>query len=90
MLMCTICGLWCPQVGRDTLDICPDCYTQNFAESQELRVDAPSVRETLEAYVDSAPRQITLTPRQVQAMRRMHERWAARSEAARAQWEEEP
>ena len=77
-ICCTICGQWYPQVGRDTLDICGPCWQANFHGSQELRVDAPSVAEA-----------ITLTPRQVQAMRRMHERWAARSEAARTQWEEE-
>lgn len=88
MLMCTICGLWYPQVGRDTLDICTSCWQENFAGSQELRVDAPTVSETLEASA-LASRLLTLTPRQVQAMRRMHERWAARSDAAIRQWEEE-
>ena len=89
-LCCTVCGCWYDRPGRDTLDICEPCYQANFARA-ELPLDwaAPGARETLEAYVDSS-RQLTLTPRQVDAMRRMHERWAARSDAARAQWEETP
>lgn len=93
MIICTICSLWYPQEARDTIDICPTCLDKNFSGAwPPLDWAAPRVetaRDALEAYVDSVPRQITLTPRQVQAMRRMHERWAARSDAARAQWEEE-
>ena len=65
----TVCGTWYQRPGRDTLDICPDCVSQNFAGAQPpLDWAAPVASET-----------ITITPRQVQAMHRMHERWAARS-----------
>lgn len=76
-MSCAVCGEWYDRPDRDTLDICPDCYTRNFAQSQELREDAPVVTPSL-----------TLTPLQVQAMRRLHERWQARSEAAIRQWED--
>lgn len=78
-IACTVCGEWVPSPGRDRLDICKTCFSQNFAGSQELQQGAPRVetaREALEAYVDSVPREIPITPRQVNAMRRMQERWA--------------
>jgi hypothetical protein len=74
MLFCTICGLGYHAVGSDRIDICAECWRENFAGSQEMQQGAPRVetaREALEAYVDSVPREITITPRQVQAMRRM-------------------
>ena len=80
-LCCVICGMWFPAIGSDRLDICTDCYLQNFAGSQPpLDPGAPrnpprldvSAREALEAFVDNAHQ---LTPRQVQAMRRMAIRW---------------
>ena len=77
MICCVVCGEWYTRPGRNTLDICDSCYLENFSGAQPpLDWAAPVVRETL-----------TLSPRQVQAMRRLHERWAARSDAARAQWD---
>ena len=54
MVCCGICGLWYPYVGRDRLDI---------------RLEGPTAREALEAYVDSSTQQ--MTPRQGEAMRRI-------------------
>ena len=94
-IMCTVCSEWYPAAGRDTLDICPTCLDKNFSGAwPPLDWAAPRVetaRENLEACVraSDASRQITLSPRQVQAMRRMHERWAARSDAAIRQWEDD-
>ena len=56
------CGI--PALGSDRHGICTECYRLNFAESQELRLHEPD------------PSVEALTPRQMQAMRRVAERWA--------------
>lgn len=80
MVCCVVCGDWFPHVGPDRLDICDDCLALNFTASQDQHARAPRdppppdplTREALEAFVDSAH---PLTPRQVEAMRRMAEAW---------------
>lgn len=84
-IACTVCGLWYYTEDRDTLDICPDCVSRNFAGIHPpLDPCAPTAREALSAYVSSARQ---LTPRQVDAMRAIHARWEA--EATRRLAEEE-
>lgn len=74
MLVCTVCSLWYPALGSDRLEICADCYTQNFAGTQPpLDLHAPPARDTLDAYVDSSRQ---LSPRQHQALQQIAERWA--------------
>ena len=75
MLFCTICGEHYHAVGSDRIDICAACWRENFSGAQELQPDAPSAREALEAYAFPQPRQLTLSPRQVNHLRRMQARW---------------
>lgn len=70
MLTCTVCGLWYPTLGSDRLGICADCYTQNFAGAQPP-FDVRHAPDTSEQ---------ALTPRQLQALRRVAERWAQEDE----------
>lgn len=71
-ISCTICGMWYATPDRDTIDICPDCFLTNFSGAMPaLDPCGPAARAALEAYV-TAP----VTPRQGQALRRLHERWA--------------
>lgn len=81
-IACTVCGLWYPEAASDRLDICPACLTLNFPALQDLdRAPVPgdvSARQALDASLASAHQ---MTPRQCQAIRRIHERWEA--EAAR-------
>jgi hypothetical protein len=73
MLVCTVCSLWYPSDGISRIDICPDCFLQNFAGAQpSLERRDPCAREMLEAYVDSVH---PPTPRQVAAMARLAEVW---------------
>ena len=77
-IACVVCGEWYHAPGRDTLDICPPCFTENFAGAQPpLETFASRQREVLESYVDSAHQ---LTPRQHQAMQRAIARWAQEEE----------
>jgi hypothetical protein len=62
MFTCVICGESYWPSGRWRDDWCPDCH-QNFRASDELRLHA-----------EIEPTSLTLTPRQVQAMRRIAER----------------
>ena len=80
-LCCTVCGTWYPSAGLDRLDICTPCLDLNFSGAQPpLDPCAPrdppaldvSARAALEAFVDNAH---AMTPRQVEAMRRMAARW---------------
>lgn len=69
-IACTICGTWYSTAGSDRLDICPTCWEANFAGAQPpLDWAAPQVEGT-----------VTLTPRQVQALHRMHQRGQARED----------
>ena len=70
---CTVCGTWYDGVGISRYDVCTDCWRHNFAGALDLH--APSAREALEAYVSTPP---PLTPRQVQALARMHAYWQRR------------
>ena len=79
MICCTVCGDWYPHSGRDRLDICDGCWPNFAGASPPLDVHAPMAREALEAYVE-APVETghPLTPRQVQALARMHVYWQRR------------
>ena len=66
MICCTICGMGYRAPGRDTLDICPPCFTENFAGAQPPL----DVRATPDPSVQA------LTPRQHQALQRAAARWA--------------
>ena len=72
-ICCTVCGGWYEHPGRDTLDICEGCWPNFSGASPPLAWPEVSAREALEAYVSSG---VTLTPRQVQALWRMHLRQA--------------
>ena len=73
VIICTVCGFWYPQEGRDTLDICEPCYSANFAGAQPpLDIHAPVAREALEAYVYPDHQ---ITPRQAQALARLDAVW---------------
>jgi hypothetical protein len=81
MVICTVCGdAYLPR-GRWRDDTCDPCFTQNFAASQELRLqDAPVTDAQREAehrrYVEACQAATPpLTPRQMDAMRRMAARW---------------
>jgi hypothetical protein len=76
-ISCVICGLWYPEDARDRLDICPECRRMNFAGSQELLGHEPEqleMQRALDAYVSVQP---PPSPLQVEAMRRVHQRWEA-------------
>jgi hypothetical protein len=81
MITCSICGDPYHPTDRWRDDICTPCFAANFAASQELRVeDAPLSDAQREAehrrYVEACQAATPpLTPRQVEAMRRMAERW---------------
>lgn len=72
MIMCTVCSEWYRTSEGDRLDICPDCYRTNFAGAQPPLDVWASARDALDAFVDTAH---ALTPRQVQALRRLAARW---------------
>jgi hypothetical protein len=59
----TVCGESFWPTARWREDICDPCFQDNFRASDELRVRA-----------EVEPTSLTLTPRQVQAMRRIAER----------------
>jgi hypothetical protein len=81
MITCGVCGDAYWPAGRWREDICATCFAMNFAASQELRVeDAPVTDAQREAdhrrYVEACQAATPpLTPRQMDAMRRMAERW---------------
>jgi hypothetical protein len=75
-ISCCICGMWYHMRGRDTFDICPDCFDANFKESQELRLPQETPEE-LRRFQDPPEAPPGLTPRQRQAMQRMAERCAS-------------
>ena len=76
MQTCTVCGFWYPGCRIDRLDICEPCYTANFAgASPPLDIHASLAREALEAYVYTTHQ---MTPRQAQALARMHVDWPRR------------
>lgn len=84
-ICCCVCGEWVPSVGPDRLDICADCMTLNFPAVQDQHdpgppapAPAPGARAALEAFVDTAH---PLTPREVEAMRRMAEAWRLQEDA---------
>ena len=77
MICCVICGLWYPADARDRLDICLPCVELNFAGNP---LDAPDAREALEAYVYPDHQ---MTPRQAQALARMHVYWQRRQAGER-------
>jgi hypothetical protein len=87
MITCTVCSEEYWPTGRWRDDICPGCFDANFAASQELRVeDAPVTDAQREAdhrrYVEACQAATpSLTPRQVEAMRRMAERWRHEEDA---------
>lgn len=60
-LTCTVCGEPYLPSGRWQDDTCPECFRENFQHSDELRVQGE---------VEPGG-SLTLTPRQVQAMRRI-------------------
>ena len=83
---CTVCGLCYPSAEMDRHDRCIHCYDKNFS-GQQPPLEPPTApglspragREALEVYISSAHQ---MTPRQVEAMRRMQARWAAQQEDA--------
>jgi hypothetical protein len=64
MVICTVCGDAYWPTARWREDICDPCFQDNFRASDELRVQG-------EVEIGGS---LTLTPRQVQAMRRIAER----------------
>jgi len=62
-LICTVCGDAYLPTSRWREDICDPCFAENFRASDELRVRG-----------EVEPTSLTLSPRQVQAMRRIAER----------------
>ena len=82
-LPCSVCGESYRMTGthnRDRLDMCMPCFDKNFSgASPPLDVHTPMAREALDAYVE-APVETghQLTPRQVQALARMHVYWQRR------------
>ena len=69
MPTCTICSLAFWPSGRWQTDCCPSCHAINFAQSQEWQHHTPD------------PSVQALTPRQVEAMRRVAARWAQEDES---------
>ena len=69
---CDICGEWYLSAVRDPLELCDGCLP-NFAGAQPpLDIHTPMAREALEAYVYPDHQ---ITPRQAQALARMHVDW---------------
>jgi hypothetical protein len=72
LLTCTVCGDPYAPRGNDCSGMCLPCFQGNFAGAM------PPLSWWEEA---PPPETVTVTPRQVKAMRRMAERWAQEEDA---------